>query len=106
MLVERGKDAAEVAPAGHTGTGAVQKQQGRALACVVIAQDARFARNLTKRSVVGQFLCHCLASCHRTSRPLFRSVERVLLVHLRFHNEGHPLWGCPSRIWAVYLTST
>jgi hypothetical protein len=38
MRGEGPEDASEVAPAGDTGTGAVQEQQG-ALACLVIAQD-------------------------------------------------------------------
>jgi hypothetical protein len=58
MLGERAEDAAEVPPAGDTGTRAVQEQQGRALARLVIAQDTRVGRQFTKRAVVGQFLCH------------------------------------------------
>jgi hypothetical protein len=33
----------------------------------VIAQDTLVGRNFTKRAVVGQFLCHSLASWHSRS---------------------------------------
>ena len=67
MLGEGAEDAAEVPPAGDTGTRAVQEQQGRALARFVIAQDTGVDRNLAKRAVVGQFHCHRLASWHTDS---------------------------------------
>jgi hypothetical protein len=67
MRGEGPEDASEVPPAGDTGTGAVQEQQGRALACLVIAQDTRVRGHLSKRAVVAQFHCHSLASLHTDS---------------------------------------
>ena len=58
MLGEGAQNAAEIAPARHTGTGAVQEQQGSARARFVIAKNTRLGRYLAKRAVVGQFRCH------------------------------------------------
>ncbi len=65
VLGEPGEVAAVVAPARHTGTGPVQQQRRRALAGLVVAQDALVGGELPQRRLVSQLGRHDLPVLRR-----------------------------------------